>query len=201
MRERRLFAALCDDRGRRTGRQEIQASVAEGVSRIRGGLRVPIMHNLISADVSPLTICAVTVVASAAGGFLPVSALEPVLVGIAAVARPTMILPVVALATVTQMASKTALYLASRKANHALSPRKRAFLDRMRIRLDGRRWLQMLMVLASAIFGLPPFYMVTVASGAIGLPLRDYLVAGTLGRATRFTILMMLPQLFAAAHR
>jgi membrane protein YqaA with SNARE-associated domain len=159
------------------------------------------MHNLISADVSPLGIYAVTVVVSVTGGLLPFSPLEPVLLGIAAVARPSMLLPVVALATVTQMASKTALYAASRKANHALSPRKRAFLDRLRIRLAGRRWLQVLMVLVSALFGLPPFYMMTVACGALGLPLSDYLVAGSIGRATRFTVLMMLPQLFAAAHR
>jgi hypothetical protein len=84
------------------------------------------MHNLISADVSPLTICAVTVVVSAAGGLLPFSPIEPVLVGIATIARPTMLLPVVTLATVTQMASKTALYAASRRANHALSPRHTA---------------------------------------------------------------------------
>jgi membrane protein YqaA with SNARE-associated domain len=158
------------------------------------------MHPLISADVSPFAICAATVVASVTGGLLPFSPLEPVLLGVAAIAPSTMVLPVVALATVTQMASKAVLYAASRKANQALTPRKRALLDRLQVRLGGRRWLQILLVLVSAIFGLPPFYMVTVACGALGIPLRDYLLAGTLGRATRFTILMMLPQLFAAAH-
>lgn len=59
-----------------------------------------------------------------------------------------------------------------------------------------RRWLQILTVLVSAFAGLPPFYIVTIVCAALHMPLADYVIAGTVGRAGRFTALVMLPQFF-----
>jgi membrane protein YqaA with SNARE-associated domain len=149
------------------------------------------------ADASPLLICAITIIVAAAGGLLPFSPIEPVLL-LTAIARPALLIPVVALATVSQMSAKAVLFLGSRKAQARLSHRKRLILERIRVRLEGRRGLQVLTVLVSAMSGLPPLYAVTLVCGALRLRLSDYLVAGILGRATRFSALVMLPQLFAA---
>jgi membrane protein YqaA with SNARE-associated domain len=157
------------------------------------------MPTFLPADVSPVLLCALTVVLSVLAGMMPCSPFEPMLVAVAAVARPSLLIPLAVLATVSQMAAKTLLYVASRKAERSLSVRKRALFERVRARLAGRRWLQIATILVSGVFGLPPFYVVTVACGALRLPLRDYVVVGTFGRALRFTAIMMLPQLLAAA--
>jgi pimeloyl-ACP methyl ester carboxylesterase len=158
------------------------------------------MSTLLSlSDVSPLLICLVTIAVAVTGGLFPFSPLEPVLIGAAAVGSPRLLVLVVTLATVCQMAAKSILFVASAKAERSMSPRKRALVDRVRVRLDGRPHLQMLAVLISALSGLPPLYIVTVVCGALGLSLRRYLIAGTIGRATRFSMLVMIPQLFAAS--
>lgn len=147
-------------------------------------------------DLPPFLICLVLLVAAAAGGVLPFSPTEPMLVAVAAYADQSLLLPVVVLATAAQIAAKAFLFAASAKAERVLPTRARAMVARVRARLAGRRWLQILTVLVSAFVGLPPFYLVTVACGALRLPLSDYLIAGTIGRASRFTALVMLPQLF-----
>lgn len=157
------------------------------------------MPTFLPSDLSPVLLCALTVVLSVLAGMMPCSPFEPMLVAVAAVARPSLLIPLAVLATVSQMAAKTLLYLASRKAERSLSVRKRALFERVRARLAGRRWLQIVTILVSGVFGLPPFYIVTVACGALRLPLRDYVVVGTFGRAIRFTAIMLLPQLIAAA--
>lgn len=155
------------------------------------------MPHFSPADASPLLICAVTIVLAAAGGLLPFSPIEPLLL-LTAISRPALLIPVVALATVSQMSAKALLFLGSQKAQTRLSDRKRRMIERVRVRLEGRRPLQILTVLVSAMAGLPPLYIVTLVCGALRLRLSDYLIAGTVGRATRFSALVMLPQLFVA---
>ncbi len=144
-----------------------------------------VMPNITPGDVSPLVILGITMLVAAVGGVVPFSPIEPVLLGVAALARPSLLLPAVVLATACQMASKTLLFAGSRKARHAMSPRRRRLLDRVSARLAGRPGLQIATVLVSACAGFPPFYLVTVLCGAIGLKLRYYLIAGTIGRAIR----------------
>ena len=50
------------------------------------------------------------------------------------------------------------------------------------------RWRDkpLLVTFASAVIGLPPFYLVTLVAGVAGLRLRTFLWLGTLGRAIRF---------------
>jgi len=155
------------------------------------------MPNFSPAEASPFLIFAVTILVAATGGLLPFSPIEPVLL-LTALSRPALLVPVVALATVSQMSAKAVLFLSSQKAQARLSDRKRRALERVRRHLDGRRRLQILTVLVSALAGLPPLYLVTVACGALNLRLRDYLIAGTVGRAIRFSTLVVLPQLLAA---
>lgn len=158
------------------------------------------MHTFVIAELSPLAICMVVTMVSVIGGLVPLSPLEPLLIGVAMLGRPSLMVAVVVIATATQMVAKTGLFLASRKALTVLSPRKRAFLERAGAHLAGRRWLQILTLFVSSIFSLPPFYLVTVTCGALQLPVRDYVVVATIGRVIRFSALMMLPRLFAAAH-
>ena len=147
---------------------------------------------------TPLLLCLAAVVVGVVGSLLPFSPIEPLLLGLAASAPAPLVLPIVALTTAATMGAKTLVYLASRGAQPTLPPRHRAALDRTRSLLERRRPVQLLVVLLSALAGLPPFYLVTVCCGVLRLSLRDYLVVGTLGRGLRFTAIALLPQLVGA---
>jgi membrane protein YqaA with SNARE-associated domain len=148
---------------------------------------------------TPLLLCVAAVVVGVVGSLLPLSPIEPLLLGLAASAPAPLVLPIVALTTAATMAAKTLVYLASRGAEPALPARQRASLERVRVLLSRRRRVQLLTVLVSALAGLPPFYLVTVCCGVLRLPLRDYLVVGALGRGLRFAAIALLPQLLGAA--
>jgi hypothetical protein len=115
-------------------------------------------------DLSPPLLCAVALVLAAAGGLLPFTPIEPMLIGIAAVTRPSLLIVVA--------------------------------VDKAMARLSGTRPRQLLTVFLSAAAGLPPFYVVTVAWGVARLRLTDFLIAGTIGRAARFTVIMLPPNLY-----
>jgi membrane protein YqaA with SNARE-associated domain len=148
---------------------------------------------------APLLLCVLVLVVAAVSSLLPVSPVEALLLALSAVVPASLLLPLAALATVGHMAAKTLVYLGSRRAAPAVPARHRAALQRVHTLLVRRRRVQLLTVLASAAGGLPPFYLVTVCCGVLRLPLRDFLVAGTVGRGLRFAALALGPQFLGAA--
>ena len=151
-----------------------------------------------SFEPTPAAALLTVIFVAAVGGLLPYSPLEPLLVGVALTATPAVTIGAVVLATLTQMSMKGVLFSASARAQEKLSARLRALFERLRARLEGRRWLQVATVLVSATTGLPPLYLVTLVCGGLRLSLRDYLVAGTAGRGLRFSAIALLPRVFAA---
>jgi membrane protein YqaA with SNARE-associated domain len=150
------------------------------------------------ATAAPVIVCALVLIVAAASSLLPVSPIEAMLVALSASVPTSLLVPVTVLATVGHMAAKTVVYLGSRRTTPLATQRQRAGLERVRALLLRRRRLQVLTVLLSALGGLPPFYLVTVCCGALRLPLRDFLVAGTVGRGVRFGALALLPRLIGA---
>lgn len=51
-----------------------------------------------------------------------------------------------------------------------------------------------MVLFASAFTGFPPFYLTSIASGAVRLPFSRFLVIGFAGRLLRFGALVMVPQ-------
>lgn len=146
---------------------------------------------------SPLLLLLVTVAVVGAAGLAPAIPSEPLLVAVAAAAPPTLLLPLVLLATAAGMAAKILVFLGGRGAPRAVPERHRARVDRACARLAGRRGLQRCVVLASSATGVPPFYLVTALCGTLRLPLRDFVVAGSVGTAVRFAAVLSLPRLLA----
>ena len=149
----------------------------------------------VATTAAPIVVCALVLVIAAASSLLPVSPVEALLVALSASTPLSLLLPVVALATLGHMAAKTVVYLGSRTTSPIVPARQQAALERVRRLLLRRPRMQLLTVLVSAIGGVPPFYLVTVCSGILRLPLRDFLVAGTIGRGLRFGALALLPRL------
>jgi membrane protein YqaA with SNARE-associated domain len=131
-------------------------------------------------------------VASAVSGVVPIVNAE-VLVVAAAAALPAIGVPVVAVvSTVGQMSSKTSLFALARWAPSRLPLRARGTIDRVRARVERREGGVGSLVLVSAATGIPPFYGVSLASGALGMRLRSFVLAGSLGRLVRFGLLASL---------
>ena len=144
-----------------------------------------------TAGHAPYQLLFVMIVVAAAGSLLPFSPIEPLLVLVAGTAPPRLLIPLVVVTTASHMAVKVTLFVASRRAGGALSPRRRESVGRARALLARRPALRGLAILASAAAGVPPFYAITVASGALRLPLREFIVLGTIGRGARFAVLVL----------
>jgi membrane protein YqaA with SNARE-associated domain len=144
---------------------------------------------------APLLLCLLALVVGLVSSLSPISPTEPILLGLAAFAPTPLLLLVVVLATVGHMAAKTVVYLGSRSAAPVVPARHRARLQQVRALVARRPGVQRLTVLVSALSSVPPFYLVTVCCGVVRMPLRDYVVAGTIGRALRFGALALLPRL------
>ncbi len=130
--------------------------------------------------------------------FLPLVSAELLVLSVVALAPRALALPLAAVATLGQMTGKTALFLASRGVLRLPRGRVADKLERALARVDPcarpTGWLLFL----SAVGGLPPFYLMTIASGLLRVRLGRYLVLGASGRFLRFGALVLLPQLAAA---
>jgi membrane protein YqaA with SNARE-associated domain len=103
-------------------------------------------------------------------------------------------MPLVVIAAVAQMGGKSVLYLAG-------GGMLRLPVNRLTRRLhdSAAAGSQLersgpMVLFASAFTGFPPFYLMSIASGAVHLPFSRFLVIGFVGRLLRFGALVMVPQ-------
>jgi membrane protein YqaA with SNARE-associated domain len=125
-------------------------------------------------------------IGTAVSGIVPLINAELLVVG-AAIAAPGIGVPLLAaVSTAGQMSTKTVLYGVARWAPRWLPPRARAVLGRASGALAARGGTASSLVFASAAIGVPPFYGVSLAAGALEMRLQDFLVSGAVGRVVRF---------------
>jgi membrane protein YqaA with SNARE-associated domain len=135
-----------------------------------------------------------TLAAAFLSGFLPVVNIEAYLLGAAALLPGAPPLVVVVAAALGQMAAKALLFLGGRGVvGLPLGIRDRALAASAR--LGARR--PPALVFTSALTGLPPFYLVSVAAGLLGFHPGQFLLAGLAGRLLRFGAVFALPGLVA----
>jgi membrane protein YqaA with SNARE-associated domain len=128
-------------------------------------------------------------VGTVVSGVVPLVNAELLVAG-AAVAAPAVGVPLVAaVSTVGQMISKTLLFSLARWAPGRLPEKGRAALERAAQAVERRGGAASSMVFTSAAVGLPPFYGVSLAAGALGMRLRTFVVSGGIGRLLRFAAL------------
>ena len=125
----------------------------------------------------------------ALGGILPWISAEAVLLA-TALALPPGLLPTLVLScALGQMVGKGGLYGLMRWAPHRLPERARRVLDRVEP-LSRRSGILGSSVFTGAAAGLPPFYLVTLASGLAGLPLATFALAGLGGCVLRYGVVL-----------
>jgi membrane protein YqaA with SNARE-associated domain len=156
------------------------------------------------AALAPAALYVSTFLFSLAGGILPVFNVELYLLSVAALSGGTSPLPVALAACLGQMAAKTILYFGARGLLRLPSIGLRAptaatlgFAQggRLSERLARGSLAAAALVLASAFTGMPPFYAVSVAAGALRVRFVCFLLAGGLGRFLRFAAVLALPGL------
>lgn len=143
---------------------------------------------------TPAQVALLTLVAGFTSGFLPFVNVEAYLLGAAALFPESPLLLVVVPATVGQMAAKSLLYLGGR----GLVGLPRRYCDRalaVGSRLAAGEGRSAGVVFSSALAGLPPFYLVSVAAGALRVSPRVFLLTGTAGRFLRFAAVFAGPRL------
>jgi membrane protein YqaA with SNARE-associated domain len=101
----------------------------------------------------------------------------------------------VALVTLGQMIGKTIMYWASRRATQPRARRLQQAVDRWRKRLGSHPGSALGVIFTSATTGLPPFYVVSVAAGALKMGFGRFLAIGTAGRLLHFALVAFAPQL------
>ena len=134
-------------------------------------------------------------------GLVPVVNTEAYLLMIVALAPHGVAVPAVVFVTLGQMLAKALLYLAG---TGALRSR---FVSARRERLAGleRRLATMqagpsAVLFSSALTGIPPFYLVSIAAGSLRYSLARFLLVGGSGRLLRFAAIVALPGLLGAAR-
>ena len=123
------------------------------------------------------------------GGILPWVNAELVLLAAAVILPSEALLPLVLACAFGQMTAKAALYGLTRWAPERLPKSARAALGR------AERYRKRPALLAAAVFfgsavSLPPFYLVTLASGALRVPFLVFALAGLGGTAARYGVLV-----------
>jgi membrane protein YqaA with SNARE-associated domain len=141
-------------------------------------------------------------VAAIVSALLPWVSAELMLLAVAAPLTSLSELSGVVLATTAgQVLGKSGLYWTARRMSRsAPNGRFARAVDRWRVACDSRRQSTQTMMTLSAIFGLPPFYVTTVAAGALRLNFVRFLVAAVFGRLVHFSAVGLAPMLVHAAY-
>jgi len=102
---------------------------------------------------------------------------------------------VVLVGSTGQMVGKIPLYWAGRGTVRFQAGRVAQTLDRWRDRLEKRPSGPLSLVFIASSLGIPPFYVVSVVAGALGVRFGSFLFVGLLGRLVRFGLLVFTPHI------
>jgi membrane protein YqaA with SNARE-associated domain len=122
-------------------------------------------------------------------GLIPVINAELLVAGAAALVGPSMVPVVATVCTVGQMISKTLLFSLARWSPSHLPKRARRVVARATEKLRKRGDAVGGTIFLSALIGFPPFYGVTLASGALRVSAPLFVSVGVAGQLIRFVTL------------
>ena len=146
--------------------------------------------------VGAVGIYAGTFAVGAISSVIPLVSIEVFLVAITLAHGTANAVPLIALATLGQVIGKLPVYAAARGVT-AIPGRQRRWVERVRawVARFGNR--PNLVLVTSAVFGLPPFSIISTTAGALAIPPRTFCTLVTFGRALRFTILVAIASAYA----
>lgn len=128
------------------------------------------------------------------GAIVPLINTEIYLLSVSALSPRAFVGPLVIAATVGQMLGKIVMFYAGRGVLRIRHDRVRRGVEALRSRLEPRPWFAKLVLLSSAIFGLPPLYVMSVACGTMGMGIASFFLIGSAGRLIHFAVVALVPQ-------
>lgn len=129
-------------------------------------------------------------------GVLPAVNTEAYLLTVSSLAPREAVPLTVVFVTAGQMLAKACVYLAGRGAfSGRLTRRPGDRLAAFRSRIEGMQDRSSALVFSSAVFGVPPFYVVSLAAGSLRYSLARFLLVGASGRLVRFAAIVSIPPL------
>jgi membrane protein YqaA with SNARE-associated domain len=139
-----------------------------------------------------------TFVYAVLSGAIPVLNCEVFLLVLAVKAPREMLFPLIVTTTLGQMVAKSLLYWAGRGVLRLPGgARVENVLASLGCKV-GAGWRAAALVFASAVIGIPPFYAMSVACGAMRWSFGSFLLFGFLGRLVRFSVTLLVPTNLAA---
>ena len=142
-----------------------------------------------------------TYIIAVISGFVPVVNIEVYLVWVAAFTPRSQGLPIAILATLGQMTAKTLMYLGGAGILKITLRKPEEKMAAVQKKFESWKNRTSLFIFLSAFLGVPPFYFVSVASGALKIKLPRFLIAGLAGRFLRFGITVFFPHLIKSTFR
>jgi membrane protein YqaA with SNARE-associated domain len=136
--------------------------------------------------------------AAAMGSVLPWINGEAVVAGAAVVVPSSQLAALVLACASAQMAGKLGVYALARWAPDRMPLRARRLLSRAE-RFRERRALLTGAIVTGSMVALPPFYLVTLASGVLRVPIVHFAIAGLCGTLARYGVVAFLAQSLMAA--
>jgi membrane protein DedA with SNARE-associated domain len=125
---------------------------------------------------------------------VPLVNIEAYLLGVATLTR-SQGWPVVLITTLGQMIAKVILYHGGRHGLRPMAGRFGGKLEKAESAFRRHPAGPDLVVFASAVTGLPPFYGVSVIAGMMRIPLARFLLISTPARFLRFALVFFAPRL------
>lgn len=141
---------------------------------------------------------ALTYLYAVISGLVPVVNVEVFLLAMAALRKGDP-LAVILLTTAGQMTAKYVLYMSGRGLIRLPPGRIQGKVEQARKALDEHPSGAGSVVLFSAVTGVPPFYGMSLAAGALAMPLWRFMGISTLGRLFRFSVVYFAPHLLRLA--
>lgn len=136
-----------------------------------------------------------TYIVAVISGFVPVVNLEVYLVWVAALTPRSQAVGITLLATVGQMTAKTLMYLAAAGVLKISVKKPGKKLRAVQLKMAQWQHRMGLFLFSSAFLGVPPYYVVSIASGICRVPIVVFVVWGILGRFLRFAVAVFFPHL------
>jgi membrane protein YqaA with SNARE-associated domain len=135
-----------------------------------------------------------TLIVSVLSGLVPVVNGELYLIAAILVAGdPAVALVLAVIVAIGQMIAKIGLYYAARGATElGRSTRLGAKLERAQLLVARWQGKPLTLLFVSAVTGLPPFYLVSLAAGVVRIRFGTFLLLGIAGRVIRFVALALL---------
>src|SRR5262245_14975906 len=143
----------------------------------------------------PLGLYAATYAVSVVSAVFPVINAELYLIGVGAAVSDEALVPVVLLSALGQMTGKAGLYAGGRGLLKLRPGSRTGAVERLHSRVLEKKGSTGALLFASAFLGLPPFYVLSIVAGMLHVRFAAFLLLGFVGRALRFGLVILMPQL------